>query len=346
MIWKEKKEKEILDVSALTGKQKAAILLVSIGSEISSKVFKYLSQEEIESLTFEIAKLETITSELKDNVLLEFKELMMAQEFIQKGGIDYARELLEKSLGTQKAVDIINNLGSALQSRPFEFVRRADPANILNFIQQEHPQTIALILSYLDPQKASFILSSLPTEVQTNVARRIALMDRTSPEVVREVERVLEKKLASLSSEDYTSAGGVDNVVEIINMADRKTEKFIIESLEEEDPELAEEIKKKMFVFEDIVLLDDRSIQRVLREIDGQELAKALKSVDIPVQEKIFKNMSKRAASMLKEDMEFLGPTRRKDVEESQQKIVSLIRKLEEQGEIVISRGGEEDVLV
>nr|WP_267508464.1 flagellar motor switch protein FliG [Borreliella garinii] len=342
----ENKEKEILDVSALTGKQKAAILLVSIGSEISSKVFKYLSQEEIESLTFEIAKLETITSELKDNVLLEFKELMMAQEFIQKGGIDYARELLEKSLGTQKAVDIINNLGSALQSRPFEFVRRADPANILNFIQQEHPQTIALILSYLDPQKASFILSSLPTEVQTNVARRIALMDRTSPEVVREVERVLEKKLASLSSEDYTSAGGVDNVVEIINMADRKTEKFIIESLEEEDPELAEEIKKKMFVFEDIVLLDDRSIQRVLREIDGQELAKALKSVDIPVQEKIFKNMSKRAASMLKEDMEFLGPTRRKDVEESQQKIVSLIRKLEEQGEIVISRGGEEDVLV
>ncbi|WNZ73447.1 flagellar motor switch protein FliG [Borreliella garinii] len=342
----EKKEKEILDVSALTGKQKAAILLVSIGSEISSKVFKYLSREEIESLTFEIAKLETITSELKDNVLLEFKELMMAQEFIQKGGIDYARELLEKSLGTQKAVDIINNLGSALQSRPFEFVRRADPANILNFIQQEHPQTIALILSYLDPQKASFILSSLPTEVQTNVARRIALMDRTSPEVVREVERVLEKKLASLSSEDYTSAGGVDNVVEIINMADRKTEKFIIESLEEEDPELAEEIKKKMFVFEDIVLLDDRSIQRVLREIDGQELAKALKSVDIPVQEKIFKNMSKRAASMLKEDMEFLGPTRRKDVEESQQKIVSLIRKLEEQGEIVISRGGEEDVLV
>ncbi len=321
-------------------------MLVSIGSEISSKVFKYLSQEEIESLTFEIAKLETITSELKDNVLLEFKELMMAQEFIQKGGIDYARELLEKSLGTQKAVDIINNLGSALQSRPFEFVRRADPANILNFIQQEHPQTIALILSYLDPQKASFILSSLPTEVQTNVARRIALMDRTSPEVVREVERVLEKKLASLSSEDYTSAGGVDNVVEIINMADRKTEKFIIESLEEEDPELAEEIKKKMFVFEDIVLLDDRSIQRVLREIDGQELAKALKSVDIPVQEKIFKNMSKRAASMLKEDMEFLGPTRRKDVEESQQKIVSLIRKLEEQGEIVISRGGEEDVLV
>ncbi|BCR21728.1 flagellar motor switch protein FliG [Borrelia sp. HM] len=342
----EQKEKEIFNVSTLTGKQKAAILLVSIGSEISSRVFKYLSQDEIESLTFEIAKLDIVTSELKDTVLLEFKELMMAQEFIQKGGIDYARELLEKSLGTQRAVDIINNLGSALQSRPFEFVRRADPANILNFIQQEHPQTIALILSYLDPQKASFILSSLPTEIQTNVARRIALMDRTSPEVVREVERVLEKKLASLSSEDYTSAGGVDNVVEIINMADRKTEKFIIESLEEEDPELAEEIKKKMFVFEDIVLLDDRSIQRVLREIDGQELAKALKSVDMPVQDKIFKNMSKRAAGMLREDMEFLGPTRRKDVEEAQQKIVALIRKLEEQGEIVISRGGEEDVLV
>ncbi|KAL0264055.1 UNVERIFIED_CONTAM: hypothetical protein PYX00_010920 [Menopon gallinae] len=232
------------------------------------------------------------------------------------------------------------------ETRPFEFINRTDPAHILNFIQQEHPQTISLILAYLEPAKASYILSELPHEIQTDVAKRIALMDRTSPEIVREVERVLEKKLATLSSEDYTSAGGVDNVVEIINLVDRQTEKFIIESLEEEDPELAEEIKKRMFVFEDIVMLEDKAVQKVLREVDAQELAKALKAVDTEVQDKIYRNMSKRAATLLREDMEFLGAIRRKDVEEAQQKIVSVIRKLEDQGEIVIARSGEDDILV
>ncbi|MCL1812160.1 MAG: flagellar motor switch protein FliG [Treponema sp.] len=329
-----------------TGRQKAAIFLVSIGSEISAEIFKYLREDEIETLTFEIARLETIEPEQKDAILLEFQELMMANQFITTGGIDYARELLEKSLGSQKAIDIINRLTSSLQVRPFDFIRRTDPAHLLNFIQQEHPQTIALILAYLEPNKASIILQNLPHEVQSDVARRIATMDRTSPEVLREVERVLEKKLSTLSSEDYTAAGGVESIVEILNLVDRSSEKQIIEALEDEDPELAEEIKKRMFVFEDIVMLDDRAIQKVMREVDSQELAKALKSVDTEVQDKIFRNMSKRAAGMLKEDMEYMGPIRLKDVEEAQQKIVSIIRHLEDTGEIVVARSGEDELVV
>jgi flagellar motor switch protein FliG len=330
----------------LSGRQKAAIFLVTLGSEISSEIFKHLREDEIESLTFEIARLENVDSEDRDKVLNEFQELMMAQDFITTGGIDYARELLEKSLGSQKAVDIINRLTSSLQVRPFDFIRRTDPTHLLNFIQQEHPQTIALILAYLEPQKASIILGSLSNEAQSDVAKRIATMDRTSPEILREVERVLEKKLSTLSSEDYTAAGGVESIVEILNLVDRTTEKTIIESLEEEDPELAEDIKKRMFVFEDIVMLDDRAIQKVLREVDTTELAKALKSVDTEVQDKIFRNMSKRASTLLKEDMEYMGPIRMKDVEESQQKIVSIIRKLEEQGEIVVARAGEDELVV
>ncbi|MDR0539145.1 MAG: flagellar motor switch protein FliG [Spirochaetaceae bacterium] len=342
----EDRKKKKKDIKDFTGRQKAAIFLVSIGSEVSAEIFKYLREDEIETLTFEIARLETIEPEIKDAILTEFQELMMANQFISIGGIDYARELLEKSLGSQKAVDIINRLTSSLQVRPFDFIRRTDPAHLLNFIQQELPQTIALILAYLEPNKASIILQSLPHEIQSEVARRIAVMDRTSPEVLREVERVLEKKLSTLSSEDYTTAGGVPSIVEILNLVDRSSEKQIIEQLEEEDPELAEEIKKRMFVFEDIVMLDDRSIQKVLREVDTAELSKALKSVDTEVQEKIYRNMSKRAAAMLKDDMEFMGPVRLKDVEESQQKIVAIIRHLEDQGEIVVARAGEDELVV
>jgi len=330
----------------LTGKRKAAIFLVSMGSEIATQIFNNLNEQEIETLTWEIARLEKIDSEDRDMVLQEFQEMMMAQDFISSGGIDYARALLENSLGSTKATDIINRLTSSLKTRPFDFIRRTDPQHLLNFIQQEHPQTIALILAYLEPAQASQILSQLAQEKQTDVSRRIATMDRTSPEILREVERVLDKKLSSLSSEDYTSAGGVDSIVEILNLVDRTTEKYIIENLDEEDPELAEEIKKKMFVFEDIIMLDDRAIQRVLREVDNNELVKALKAVDAEVQEKIFRNMSKRQAMTLKEDMEYMGPTRRKDVEDAQQKIVSTIRKLEEAGEIVIARSGEEDAFV
>ncbi|OQX29018.1 MAG: flagellar motor switch protein FliG [Spirochaeta sp. LUC14_002_19_P3] len=332
--------------STLTGKQKAAIFLVTMGSEIAADIFKHLRDEDIEILTWEITRLDNIEAQDRDMVLQEFHSLMMAQDFITSGGIDYARELLEKSLGPQKSIDIVNRLTSSLKTRPFDFIRRTDPANLLNLIQQEHPQTIALILAYLEPIKASQIIAQLPPEKQSNVAKRIATMDRTSPEILREVERVLDKKLASLSQEDYTVAGGVENIVDILNLADRTTEKSIIESLEEEDPELAEEIKKRMFVFEDIVMLDDRAIQRVLREVDTSELSKALRAVDSEVQDKIFRNMSKRAAVLLKEDMDYMGPTRKKEVEESQQKIVSIIRKLEEQGDIVIARYGEENVLI
>jgi flagellar motor switch protein FliG len=329
----------------LTGKQKAGIFMLTLGTDVAAEVFKHLKEEEVEQITFEIARLGRISPEEKDAVLSEFQELMMAQDFIAQGGIDYAREILENAMGTQKAIDIVNRLTSSLQVRPFDLVRRTDPAHLLNFIQSEHPQTISLILAYLDPNKASQILGSLPHQIQADVARRIALMDRTSPDVLREVERVLERKLSTLASEDYTAAGGIDTTVEILNLVDRGTEKLIIEALEEEDPELAEEIKKKMFVFEDIVLLDDRAIQKVLREVDMSELAKALKSVDAEVQEKIYRNMSKRAASLLQEDMEFMGPVRLKDVEESQQKIVGIIRKLEDQGDIVVARAGEEELV-
>ena len=233
-----------------------------------------------------------------------------------------------------------------MQVKPFEFVRKTDASQLLSFIQDEHPQTIALILSYLAPNQASMIISALPPDRQADVAKRIAIMDRTSPDVIKEVERVLESKLASLVNQDYTIIGGVDSVVEILNAVDRGTEKHIMETLEIEEPELADEIRKKMFVFEDILLLDDRSIQRVLREVDNNDLAIALKGANEDVQNAIFNNLSKRLAVMIKEDMDFMGPVRMKDVEEAQQKIVNIIRKLEDSSEIVISRGGGDEIIV
>jgi len=332
--------------SSLTGRQKAAILLVTLGPDTSAEIFKHLKDEEIEQLTLEIARLNKVDPADRDSVFVEFQEMIMAQEFISQGGIDYARSVLEKALGASKAIEVINRLTSSLQVRPFDFIRRTDPAQLLNFIQGEHPQTIALILAYLPPDKASSILSALPQEIQADVAKRIAAMDRTSPDILREVERVLERKLSSLISEDYTAAGGIEAIVQVLNMVDRSTEKSIIETLEDEEPELAEEIKRRMFVFEDIVLLSDRDTQLVLREVDTSELALALKSVDDTVKEKIYKNQSKRAAGMLKDEIEYMGPVRMKDVEEAQQKIVNIIRKLEESGDIIISRGGEDEIVV
>lgn len=329
-----------------SGVQKASILMIALGPERSSKLFSHFKEEEIEALTLEIANTKSVDQATKDAVIDEFYELCLAQQYIAEGGINYAKELLEKALGNDKAVDVIGRLTASLQVRPFEFVRKTDPTQLLNFIQDEHPQTIALILSYLSPQQSSQIIGALPPDKQADVAKRIALMDRTSPDVIKEVEGVLEKKLASLVNQDYTIAGGVDAVVEILNTVDRATEKHILETLEIEEPELADEIRKKMFVFEDILLLDDRSIQRVLREVDNSELAIALKGSNEQVQETIFNNLSKRLVVMIKEDMEFMGPVRMKDVEESQQKIVNIIRKLEDTGEIVISRGGGDDIVV
>ena len=328
------------------GLQKAAVLLITLGPEKSAAIFKHLKDDEIEELTLEIANTRNITPQMKDEVVNEFYQICLAQQYIAEGGIGYAKELLEKSFGSEKAADVIGKLTASLQVKPFEFVRKADATQLLNFIQDEHPQTIALILSYLNPGQAALIISALPPDRQADVAKRIAVMDRTSPDVIKEVEKVLESKLSSLVNQDFAIIGGVDAVVEILNTVDRGTEKHIMETLEIEEPELADEIRKKMFVFEDILLLDDRAIQRVLRDVDNGDLAIALKGSNEEVQNAIFKNLSKRLGVMIKEDMEFMGPVRMKDVEEAQQKIVNIIRKLEDSAEIVISRGGGDEIIV
>ena len=329
-----------------SGVQKAAILLIALGPEKAATIFKHLKEEEIEELTLEIANTRSVSPQTKEDIMMEFYQICLAQQYIAEGGIGYAKELLEKALGLEAAQNVIMKLTASLQVRPFEFVRKTDPSQLLNFIQDEHPQTIAMILSYLAPGQSALVLGALPPEKQADVAKRIAMMDRTSPDVIKEVERVLERKLASLVNQDYTIVGGVDSIVSILGNVDRGTEKHIMESLEIEEPELADEIRKKMFVFEDILLLDDRAIQRVLREVDNADLELALKSTTEEVQNVVFKNLSKRLAAMIKEDMDFMGPVRMKDVEEAQQKIVGIIRRLEDSAEIVISRGGGDDIVV
>ncbi len=332
--------------AGIGGKEKAAILLIALGPDKSAKIFKHLQEEEIEELTLEIANMRKIAPEEKERVLEEFYQICLAQDYISEGGINYAKEILEKALGSQKAFDIVNKLTASLQVRPFDFVRKADAGQLLNFIQNEHAQTISLILAYLNPLQAGQILSALPQAKQSEVAQRIATMDRTSPEIIKEIESVLERKLSAMVTQDYTTAGGIQSIVDILNAVDRGTEKFIMETLEIQDVELAEEIKKRMFVFEDIVNLDNTSIQRFIREVENNELAVALKGATEEVKELIFSNMSKRMAEMIKEDMDFMGPVRLRDVEEAQQKIVNIIRKLEEAGEIIISRGGGDEIIV
>lgn len=332
-------------VEELTPKQKAAVLLIALGPEISAQIFKFLREDEIEKITLEIANQRKVTQEQKERVLAEFHSLALAKEYISSGGLDYAREILEKAMGAEKAMAIINRLTSSLQIRPFDFARRTDPAQLLNFIQNEHPQTMALIMSYLHPDQAAAILSALPADRQVDVAKRIATMDRTSPEVLKDVERILERKLSSMSMQDFTAAGGVESIVEVLNRVDRTTERTIIENLEVQNPELAEEIKRRMFVFEDIVVLDDRALQLVLREVDSKDLSLALKASSAEVSNKVYKNMSKRAAETLREEIEFMGPVRIRDVEEAQQKIVNAIRRLEESGQIVIARGKGDEII-
>ena len=335
------------DISTVAGKTKAAILLITLGPEKSAKIFKHLKEEEIEALTLEIANINTVLPDIKEEVLNEFYQVCLAQQYITEGGISYAKQVLEKALGEERAFEVISKLTVSLKTRPFDFVRKADASQILNFIQNEHPQIIALILSYLRPQQAAQVLAELAPEKQADVARRIAIMDRTSPEVIKEVEKALEKKLSSLMTEDYTMVGGVDSVVDILNSVDRTTEKNIMETLETEDAELSEEIKRKMFVFEDIITLDNRSIQTILRQdIDNRELAIALKGSSTEVQDVIFANISKRLAAMIREDMEYMGPVRKADVEEAQQKIVNVIRRLQDTGEIIIARGGGDEIIV
>lgn len=330
----------------LSFRQKAAILLMAMGPETAGKVLRHLDEEHTEALSLELARLDRISPEQRNTVIKEFYDVAVAQDFIAEGGVDHARQMLLSAYGDDKADEIIKRVVSAMQVVPFEFLKKADPAQVLSFIQDEHPQTIALILAYMPMNNAAMVLGKLPSDLRAEVAARIAMMDQTPPEVIRRVEQVLEKKVSSLISQEMTQAGGPKALVDLLNRVDRTTERMIIENLTDNNPELAETVKNMMFVFEDIVQLDDRAIQTILREVDMKELATALKGVNKDVQDKVYKNMSERAVGMLKEDMEFMGPVRLRVVEEAQQKIVSIIRRLEEAGEIVVGRSGEEDVLV
>lgn len=330
----------------MKGKQKGAILMVTLGNEVAAQSYKHLDETSIEILTLEIANLRKVSSEQRVAVLKEAQELILAREYMAQGGVDYAREILEKALGPERAQSLLSRITASLQVRPFDFMKHSDPQQLISFIQGEHPQTIALILSYLTPEQASAVIGRLSATMQAEVTKRIAKMDRITPEVLREVERVLERKFSTVIGQDFTMAGGIDSVVEIINRVDRGTERNIMENLEENDPELAEEIKRRLFVFEDISGLDDRSIQRVLREVEMKDLGLALKGATEDLKNKFTKNMSQRAADMLTEDMQYMGPVRVRDVEEAQQKIVNVVRALEDAGEIVIARGGEEELIV
>jgi len=333
-------------ITDLSGREKAAILLIALGPEKSAQIFKHLKEAEIESLTLEIANTQTVLPEVKDAVLDEFYQICVAQQYITEGGIAYAKNILEKALGENKAFEVLSKLTVSLQVRPFDFIRKTDAGQISNFLQNEHPQTIALILSYLRPKQAAEVIASLVPDKQAEVARRIAIMEGTSPEVISEVEKVFEKKLSALMTEDYTQAGGVDAIVEILNSVDRSTEKHIMETLEVEDIELAEEIRRRMFVFEDILMLSGRDVQQVLKEVENKELGIALKGSTDELKNHIFGNLSKRLATMIQEDMDFMGPIRRSDMEESQQKIVNVVRRLQESGEIIVARGGGDDIVM
>lgn len=335
------------DNNKLTGVQKAAILFITLGPEASAGIIKKFPESDIQRITYEIANITGVRAEQRQEILNEFIEMNRAKDYIVEGGLEYAKSLLSKALGQQRAKEILDKVTEATQQyRPFAIARKADAHQLMNVISNEHPQTIALILCYLQADKAGQILSALPEDIQSEVAYRIASMNNTSPLVIKEIEKVLDSKLSSVVKSDMTVLGGVSTLVDILNQVDRTTEKNITESLEREDPELAEKIKESMFVFEDIVTLDDVSIQRVLREMDAKELALALKGCSEEVANAIFRNQSKRAAAALKEDMEFLGPVRLMDVEKAQQKIVGIIRRLDEAGEIVIARGGEDAIIV
>ena len=335
------------DNNKLTGVQKAAILFITLGPEASSGILKKLPESEIQKITYEIANITSVNSEQRQNILDEFLQINQAKDYLIEGGMDYAKSLLSKALGSQRAMEILEKVTEATQQyRPFSIARKADATQLLSVINYEHPQTIALILCYMQPEKAAQVLAELPEETQSEVAFRIATMSNTSPMVIKEIEKVLENKLSSVVRTEMTTLGGVETLVGILNQVDRTTEKNITEGLEREDSELADRVKSSMFVFEDIITLDDMSIQRILREVDAKELALALKGCSEEVANKIYKNQSKRAAASLKEDMEFLGPVRLMDVEKSQQKIVSVIRRLDEAGEIIISRGGEDALIV
>jgi len=301
--------------SGYSGVRKASVLLLTLGTEKASRILKHMSDEDIERLTLELAKLEKVNDNEKKSVLTEFVTNFRAREFMASGGIEYARDMLEKAVGVEKALEILERLTSNLQVKPFDFLKKTDPMQLVNVLQNEHPQTIALILCYLLPKQAAQVIGSLPEGLKAEVVKRIAMLDKANPEVVREVERVLERKVSTFVTQDFAQVGGLDTVVEFMNSLDRTTEKEILDKLSETDPELSEEIRRHMFVFEDVVKLDDRSMQMVLREVDTKDLSRALKGASEEILNKIVSNLSKRAGQLLKEEREFLGPLRVVDVD-------------------------------
>jgi flagellar motor switch protein FliG len=330
-----------LTFDSLSGIQKGAVLMLALDQDTASNILKQMDQQTIEEITRELASLGSVPQDVSYKVVEEFYNLMMAQAWITEGGLDYAKALLRKSLDEESADKMILQISQQVQQTPFAFLQKAESENLLTFIQDEHPQTIALILSHLAYAKASEILSGLPAQKQIEVVKRVANMEQTNPEVIREVERGLESRLSSMLNQSYEKAGGVESVAEMLNLIDRTTEKSIMEGLESEDPDLVEQIRRLMFVFEDILLVNDKGIQSVLKEVDNDELALALKTASDELKAKILKNMSERAAALIKEDMEYMGPVRVTDVEAAQQRIVDIVRRLEDAGEIIITgRGG------
>jgi flagellar motor switch protein FliG len=331
----------------MSGVRKSAVLLLSLPREEAAEIIKRLTPEGREEVTREIASTGDISLEDRRVVLGEYYSLALANNYISEGGLELAKDLLTRALTPEEAAKAIKQVTQQVATTPFAFLQKAESENLLTFIQDEHPQTIALILAHIPPQKASEILVGLPSQKQIEVVKRIANMEQTNPEVIKEVERGLEHRLSDIVSQTFEKAGGVDTVAEILNLADRSTEKGIMEGLEAEDPDLVEQIRRLMFVFEDILLVNDKGIQSVLKEVDNSELGLALKTASEELKEKIFKNMSERAAQMIREDMQFMGPVRVADVESAQQKIVDIVRRLEDSGEIIIAgRGGEKEMVV
>ncbi len=339
-------EKLPADPDKLDGLTKAAILLLGLDANVAGDVLKKLPTEAVEQVTRELASLGRVPPDVRDAVVEEFYNLSMATQHMNEGGLDYAKILLKQSLDPKLAEKVLGQIQTQVRKAPFSFLQRAESENLLTFIQEEHPQTIALIMCHLPHHKASEIVSGLPMQKQIEVIKRIADMEQTNPEVIREVEKGLESRLANMIMQSMERAGGVQSVAEILNLIDRATEKQIMEGLESEDPELVEQIRRLMFVFEDILMVDDKGIQTVLKEVDNDELALALKTASEDLRQKIFGNMSERASQLIKEDMEFMGPVRVSDVESAQQRIVDIVRRLEDAGEIVIQGRGEEGLVV
>lgn len=331
----------------LTSRQKAAAIIISLGAEDASKIYKFLKEDEIEQLTYEISRLQHLSPEVMENTLKDFYDICLTQKVITEGGFEYAKNVLEKAFGAQTATSLLERVTKTLRTKAFEFVRKSDYKNLLTIIQNEHPQTIALVLSYARADQASAVIAELPKEKRLDVVERIAKMDRTSPEIIKQVEEALEKKYNSMvTSVDFTEIGGVNYIADIMNNMDRGNEKYIFDELNKKDVKLADEIRKRMFVFEDIVMLDSMGIQRFLREVDSKDLVFAIKGSNKEVSEILFGNMSTKMAENIKSELEYTHNVRLRDVEEAQQRIVSVIRRLEEEGELFIAKGGKDDIIV